>query len=69
MYAAIGSAVDTMDAAQFNSIMMPVILAIIVMMNIMNDPNSGLVFWCSMIPFTSPIVMMAAYPSASPHGR
>lgn len=68
MYAAIGSAVDTpQDAAQFNSIiMMPVILAIIVMMNIMNDPNSGLVFWCSMIPFTSPIVMMARIPFGIP---
>lgn len=68
MYAAIGSAVDTpQDAAQFNSIiMMPVILAIIVMMNIMNDPNSGLVFWCSMIPFTSPIVMMVRIPFGIP---
>lgn len=68
MYAAIGSAVDTpQDAAQFNTIiMMPIVLAIIVMMNIMNDPNSGLVFWCSMIPFTSPIVMMARIPFGIP---
>ena len=68
MYAAIGSAVDTpQDAAQFNGIiMMPVILAIIVMMNVMNDPNSDLVFWCSMIPFTSPIVMMARIPFGIP---
>ncbi len=68
MFAAIGSAVDTpQDAAQFNTIiMMPIILAIIVMMNIMNDPNSGLVFWCSMIPFTSPIVMMARIPFGIP---
>ena len=68
MYAAIGSAVDTpQDAAQFNGIiMMPVIVAIIVMMNVMNDPNSNLVFWCSMIPFTSPIVMMARIPFGIP---
>ncbi|MBR6370677.1 MAG: ABC transporter permease [Bacteroidaceae bacterium] len=68
MYAAIGSAVDTpQDAAQFNSIiMMPVIVAIIVMMNVMNDPNSSLVFWCSIIPFTSPIVMMARIPFGIP---
>ena len=68
MYAAIGSAVDTpQDAAQFNGIiMMPVIVAIIVMMNVMNDPNSGMVFWCSMIPFTSPIVMMARIPFGIP---
>ena len=68
MYAAIGSAVDTpQDAAQFNGIiMMPVVLAIVVMMNVMNDPNSGLVFWCSIIPFTSPIVMMARIPFGIP---
>ena len=68
MYAAIGSAVDTpQDAAQFNTIiMMPIVVAIIVMMNIMNDPNSGLVFWCSMIPFTSPVVMMARIPFGIP---
>lgn len=68
MYAAIGSAVDTpQDASQFNTIiMMPIVLAIIVMMNIMNDPNSGLVFWCSIIPFTSPVVMMARIPFGVP---
>ena len=68
MYAAIGSAVDTpQDAAQFNGIiMMPVIIAIMVMMSVMNDPNSDLVFWCSMIPFTSPIVMMARIPFGIP---
>jgi len=32
----------------------------------MNDPNSSLVFWCSMIPFTSPIVMMARIPFGIP---
>ena len=68
MYAAIGSAVDTpQDAAQFNGIiMMPVIISIMVMMSVMNDPNSNLVFWCSMIPFTSPIVMMARIPFGIP---
>ena len=68
MYAAIGSAVDTpQDAAQFNGIiMMPVIIAIMVMMSVMNDPNSDLVFWCSIIPFTSPIVMMARIPFGIP---
>ena len=68
MYAAIGSAVDTpQDAAQFNGIiMMPVILSIMVMMSVMNDPNSDLVFWCSIIPFTSPIVMMARIPFGIP---
>lgn len=64
LFAAVGSAVDTaQDAGQFNTIiMMPIILAIIVMMQVFNDPNSPLIFWCSMIPFTSPIVMMARIP-------
>ena len=34
--------------------------------SVMNDPNSDLVFWCSMIPFTSPIVMMARIPFGIP---
>lgn len=68
MYAAIGSSVDSaQDAQQFNMIvMMPIILSIIVMMNIVNDPDSGVVFWCSMIPFTSPVVMMARIPFGVP---
>ena len=38
----------------------------IVMMVVMKDPNSPLVFWCSMIPFTSPVVMMARIPCGIP---
>lgn len=64
LFAAAGSAVDAnQDAQQFNTIlMMPIILSIMVMMMVFNDPDSKLVFWCSMIPFTSPIVMMARIP-------
>lgn len=64
LFAAVGSAVDTaQDAGQFNTIiMMPIILAIIVMMQVFNDANSPLIMWFSMIPFTSPIVMMARIP-------
>ncbi len=68
LYAAIGSAVDSLqDSQQFNTvIMMPIILSIIVMMSVFNDPNSPLVFWASMIPFTSPIVMIARIPFGIP---
>ncbi len=38
------------------------ILAIIIMMSTFQDPNSSLSFWFSMIPFTSPIIMMARIP-------
>jgi ABC-2 type transport system permease protein len=68
LYAASGSAVDSVqDGQQFNSlIMMPVILAMIVMMSVFNDPNSPIAFWASMIPFTSPIVMIARIPFGIP---
>lgn len=64
MFAASGSSVDSVqDAQQFNTIiMLPIILGFIVMMSVFNDPNSDLVFWFSMIPFTSPVVMMARIP-------
>ena len=45
---------------------MPIILALIVMMSVFNDPNSPLVFWASIIPFTSPIVMIARIPFGIP---
>ena len=64
LYAAAGSAVDSIqDSQQFNPIIMiPIILAIIIMMSVFNDPNSPIAFWSSMIPFTSPIVMIARIP-------
>ena len=64
LYAAAGSAVDSVqDGQQYNTIIMiPIILSIIVMMSVFNDPNSPIAFWFSMIPFTSPIVMIARIP-------
>lgn len=64
LYAASGSAVDSVqDGQQFNTIiMLPIILSIIIMMSVFNDPNSPIAFWASMIPFTSPIVMIARIP-------
>lgn len=64
LYAAAGSAVDSVqDGQQFNTIiMMPIILSMIIMMSVFNDPNSPIAFWGSMIPFTSPIVMIARIP-------
>lgn len=64
MFAAVGSSVDSVqDAQQLQTpITIPIILSLLVMMAVMNDPNSQLAFWCSMIPFTSPVVMMARIP-------
>lgn len=68
LYAAAGSAVDSIqDSQQFNSIIMiPIIISIIIMMSVFNDPNSPIAFWSSMIPFTSPIVMIARVPFGIP---
>ncbi|MDE5645729.1 MAG: ABC transporter permease [Muribaculaceae bacterium] len=68
IYAAIGSAVSNVqDASQLSSIAtMPVIIGIIGSMAIMNDPGSTLAFWISVIPFTSPMAMMARLPYGVP---
>lgn len=64
MFAAVGSAVDSIqDANQLQTpITVPIILALILAMSVFNDPNSPLAFWGSVIPFTSPVVMMARIP-------
>jgi len=68
VFAAVGSAVDTdSDTQQFMfPIMLPIILALFVAMGTMENPESSLAFWFSMIPFTSPIVMMARIPFEVP---
>ncbi|MBR5877854.1 MAG: ABC transporter permease [Alistipes sp.] len=68
MFAAVGSAVDSVqDASQLQTpIMVPIIFALIASMSVSNDPNSALAFWTSIIPFTSPIVMMTRIPFGIP---
>lgn len=65
MFAAVGSAVDNIqDASQLQSfILIPIIIALIVSVSIGNAPNSALAVWLSMIPFTSPMVMMSRIPA------
>ncbi|WP_421764238.1 ABC transporter permease [Ekhidna sp.] len=61
LFAAVGSAVDTpADAQQFMMpIMMPIIVGLMgLFMFVFNDPHGSVSFWLSIIPFTSPIVMM-----------
>ncbi len=69
MFAAVGSAVGD-DANDAQSLMMPItipiILAIIIMINAINQPSSSLATWSSLIPFFSPIVMMARIPFGVP---
>lgn len=68
LFAIVGAAsdVDT-DTQQFMMpITIPLILAIIVMANAIQNPGSQLSFWFSMIPLTSPIVMMVRIPFEVP---
>ncbi|MFA8299463.1 MAG: ABC transporter permease [Hyphomicrobiales bacterium] len=64
LFAAIGSAVDNeADTQQFMlPITIPLIISIISISAVMNNPQSNVGFWLSMFPLTSPVVMMARIP-------
>ena len=64
LFVAIGSAVDNeTETQQFMlPVTIPIILGLIVAMGTMQNPESSLSFWFSIIPLTSPIVMMARIP-------
>lgn len=68
LYAAVGASVDqAQDAQQLTMVItIPIIISFIVTMLIVQDPNSPVIQWCSMIPFTAPIVMVARIPSGVP---
>jgi ABC-2 type transport system permease protein len=68
LFAAVGSAVDAeSDTQQFMlPLTLPLILALLVSMRIMESPDSPLAFWFSIIPFTSPVVMMVRIPFGVP---
>ena len=67
-FAAIGSAVENeADTAQLQMpLTVPLMLAFFVAIYAFNAPDSSLVWWGSMIPFTSPIVMLARIPYGVP---
>ncbi|MFT3884065.1 MAG: ABC transporter permease [Flavobacteriales bacterium] len=60
LFAAIGSAVDAeTDTQQFMlPVTVPMILAIMIAQTAVYNPDGPAVFWSSIIPFTSPVVMM-----------
>lgn len=64
LFAAIGSAVD--NEADTNQFMVPITIIIIFAFYVglfsAEDPEGAMAWWCSMIPFTSPIVMMVRIP-------
>jgi ABC-2 type transport system permease protein len=69
LFASIGAAVDNeTDTQQFMlPVTIPLILSLFVLMNAINSPDSSLAFWFSVIPFTSPVVMMARIPFGVPY--
>ena len=64
LFAGFGSAVDqASDASQFTTpIMIVIIIALYASLACMENPDGDVAFWCSMIPFTSPMVMMVRLP-------
>jgi ABC-2 type transport system permease protein len=60
MFAAVGAAVDSeTDTQQFMlPITLPMMLSIFIAQTAVYNPDGPAVFWCSIIPFTSPVVMM-----------
>ena len=68
MFAAIGSAVDSeADTQQFMMpVTIPLILSIVLIGNVTGNPEGPIAFWFSIIPFTSPVVMMMRIPFGVP---
>ena len=71
LFAAVGSAVDQeADTQQFMlPITIPLVLSFIMMQFIIDNPDGSLAYWFSMIPLTSPIIMMVRIPFGVPTGE
>ena len=69
LFAAIGSVINE-DPQEAQSLMlpitMPIIFGFIILSSNLNKPDSPVMVWASIIPFTSPIVMMGRIPSGVP---
>lgn len=69
IYGAIGSAINE-DVREAQSLSFPVtmlvIISIVLMTTAVNDPTGPVAVWASIIPFSSPIVMMARIPYGVP---
>ena len=68
LFAAIGSASDQeTDSQQFIvPITIPLIVSFVLVQLVIDNPHGGLAYWLSMIPFTSPIIMIARIPFGVP---
>ncbi len=68
VFAAVGSISDETSENQSFVIvlMLPIFLSFIIVALVMEQPNSPIVFWASLIPYFSPLVMMARIPFGVP---
>lgn len=68
LFASVGAAVDQeTDSQQFMlPLTLPLILSFIMIQPIIDNPHGDLAYWFSMIPFTSPIIMMVRIPFGVP---
>lgn len=64
LFAAVGAAMgeDGDQQALMVPVTVPIIISIFIAINVINNPDSSLGFWGSIIPFTSPVVMSALLP-------
>ncbi len=68
LFGAVGAAVDNdADTQQFMlPITLPIVFSFVFAQMALRDPDGSLAFWTSIIPFTSPIVMMVRIPFGVP---
>lgn len=69
LFAAIGSVIneDPQEAQQLMlPITMPIIFSFVILQSVLSNPGSSLAIWTSIIPFTSPIIMMGRIPFGVP---
>lgn len=71
MFAVVGSMVDNETDTQqlIWPVIVPLIAGIYVMSSTISNPDGALSYWFSLIPFTSPVVMMARIPFGVPWGQ
>ncbi len=69
LFAAIGSAVDSeADTQQFMlPVTIPLLFSFIMAQMVMQNPGGPVAFWLSIIPLTSPVIMMARIPFGVPY--
>ncbi len=65
---AVGAAVDHEEEAQqlMLPITIPLIFSIIILFPVVKNPEGALAFWASMVPLTSPVIMMVRVPYGVP---